>query len=330
MYHPRRFFSRFRLVSFLPLIGSLSVTAAPPTSYYDSADALTGLNLKAALHGIIDDHTVIPYSSSSFDAHDAMDVLDQDPNNANNVILIYSRRSERKSTWPSWNREHVWPNSLGIDGDAPAYSDLHNLRACDANVNSSRGNEYFDWSDTNATSYAFPAHVEAPLASSDSDSWEPPDSVKGDIARSQFYMAVRYEGDPGEPNLELVENTALINSSASFMGRLSTLIEWHRADPVDAAEQQRHEGVYSYHGNRNPFVDHPEWVEAVFIPSLTITPIPGGVRLRWEHTGVDFTLESSEFGGVWSSVVGSPIQDSQGWFQDLSLGGLNQLYRLRL
>lgn len=127
-----------------------------------------------------------------------MKLLDQDPSNASNVIGIYSRQSELASTFgltTGWNREHLWCDSYGLDGREPAYSDLHNLRAEDANVNSSRGNKFYDISDTNNGGYKFPAHVEAPLASTDSDSWEPPALVKGDIARAVFYMAVR-SGSP--------------------------------------------------------------------------------------------------------------------------------------
>ena len=71
-------------------------------------------------------------------------------------------------------REHQWPNSYAMDDRQPAYSDLFNLRAEDDNVKSARGNKYYDVSDMNSTSYRFPANPEAPLCSTDSDSWEPP------------------------------------------------------------------------------------------------------------------------------------------------------------
>lgn len=146
------------------------------------------------MHVIIRGHTVIPYSSSGFDTSDALKVLDEDPANTNNVRLIYAQRSEAKTNFPAvWNREHLWPNSYGLDDRHPAYSDLHNLRAEDMSVNSSRNNLYYDLSDTNDASYRFPAHVEALQCSADFDSWEPPASVKGDIARAIFYMDVRYE-----------------------------------------------------------------------------------------------------------------------------------------
>ncbi|MCU0772842.1 MAG: endonuclease [Verrucomicrobia bacterium] len=314
------------------VVGLVSASATPPQGYYSSAVGQTGSALKTALHAIVDDHTVIPYSSSSFDTQNALEVLDQDPVNPNHVMLIYSRRSEPKTTWPAWNREHLWPNSYGLDDVQPAYSDLHNLRAADQNVNSSRGNEFYDWSDTNSASFAFPAHPEAPLCSSDDDSWQPPASVRGDIARAVFYMAVRYEGDaPNEPDLELTDNTASINSAAGLMGKLSTLVRWHLEDPVDAAEQLRNDRVFSqFQHNRNPFVDHPQWVQALFIPRLTIQPTPSGIRLRWANTGVALTLETAiEDGAAWVTVSAPPGLDNQGWFVDLPVENIGRRYRLK-
>ncbi len=316
------------------VVGLVTASATPPAGYYDSALGKTGMVLKNALHDIIDDHNVIPYSSSSLDTQDALEVLDQDPVNSNNVILIYSRRSEPKATWPAWNREHLWPNSYGIDDQPPAYSDLHNLRACDANVNSSRGNEFFDWSDTNAASYVMPAHVEAPECSSDADSWEPPPSVRGDIARAQFYMAVRYAGDKAnEPDLELTDNIAAINSASTLMGRLRTLLQWHAADPVDDAERTRNDLIYSlYQANRNPFVDQPGWVQAAFVPRLAIETTTGGVRLRWAADGPAMQLAVSTDGTTdWLPVATPPELDAQGWYLDIPTETTPaSLYRLEL
>lgn len=78
-----------------------------------------------------------------------------------------------------------------------------------------------------------------------------------------FYMAVRYEGDSGEVNLEL--NNAVNNGSAPYHGRMSVLLEWHKEDPVDDKERRRNEIIYSdYQHNRNPFIDHPEWASAIW------------------------------------------------------------------
>jgi endonuclease I len=95
--------------------------------------------------------------------------------------LIYSRRSEPISnfgTTSGWNREHLWCNSYGIDKRGPAYSDLHNLRAADASVNSARSNKIYDNSDIKDAKYQKPGHPEAKLTSEDTDSWEPPTNVR--------------------------------------------------------------------------------------------------------------------------------------------------------
>src|SRR5262249_32930142 len=108
---------------------------------------------------------------------------------------------------------YLWQFQKGAE---PAVSDLFNLRAVDENVNSSRGNKDFDVSDSR---YLQPASPEAPGTSTDFDSWEPPDSDKGDIARALFYMDVRYEGDTsGEPDLVLTDNVGLITSTNHYMG----------------------------------------------------------------------------------------------------------------
>ena len=102
----------------------------------------------------------------------------------------------------------------------------------------------------------------------DADSWEPRDAVKGDVARMLFYMAVRYEGDNGEPDLELVDavNTFDLNEPGKgYMGKLSTLLEWNKEDPVDSFEIHRNNVIYSFQHNRNPFIDHNEYVDEIWV-----------------------------------------------------------------
>lgn len=137
-----------------------------------------------------------------------------------------------------------------------AGTDIHHLRPTDMSVNSTRNNLDFD--------NGGKEHTEALGNYYDSDSWEPRDEVKGDVARMLFYMAVRYEGDVSdEPDLEL--NNVVNNGSAPYHGKLSVLLQWHQQDPVDASERRRNEIIYSdYQHNRNPFIDHPEWVSAIW------------------------------------------------------------------
>lgn len=233
----------------------------PPASsveeYYSPAEGKTGTELKSALHNIIDDHTEISYSA----VWDALRKTDEDPTNSNNIILLYTGRSQGKFTNGSgsndWNREHVWAKSHGDFGTSMgAGTDIHHLRPTDMSVNSTRNNLDFD--------NGGKEHTEALGNYYDSDSWEPRDEVKGDVARMLFYMAVRYEGDVSdEPDLEL--NNVVNNGSAPYHGKLSVLLQWHQQDPVDASERRRNEIIYSdYQHNRNPFIDHPEWVSAIW------------------------------------------------------------------
>ncbi len=225
-------------------------------TYYKSAMGKTGEDLKDALNDIIDAHNELNYK----EVWSALKEIDQDPTNSENVILIYTGKSISKDAngtgKDDWNREHVWAKSHGDFGTRMgAGTDLHHVRPADVTVNSSRNNKNFDNSEN--------AHHEATLCKHDSDSFEPRDSVKGDVARMMFYMAVRYEGEHDEVDLELVEY--MNESKSPHHGKLSTFIEWHENDPVSDFERRRNNLIYEkYQGNRNPFIDHPEWVEDIW------------------------------------------------------------------
>jgi endonuclease I len=214
----------------------------PPTGYYDPARPggvwYTGATLETALRGIIDGHTVRSYDA----AKNALQLLDLDPNNSSNLILIYTGVSVPK-VWDAgntWNREHMWPDSLDPGGACD--SDLHHLRPCDPSLNSSRGNKPFGL----GSAYFDPNHG-APH--------------RGDAARAMFYMETRYS------ELTLVNG----QPSGNQMGDLAMLLAWHYEDPVTDGERRRNHLVYSsadnpsyYQGNRNPFIDYPELVWTIW------------------------------------------------------------------
>lgn len=314
---------------------------AEPPGYYATTAGLTGMALRAELHNIIKGHTSVGYNQSD----EAMLITDETPGDATRVVLLYSRRNELKVHFvgngnptpnpvtAGWNREHQWPDSLGIDGREPLYSDLFNLRPADVDVNSDRGNLYYDES-TTGTGYQNPANAEATLCTQDSNSWEPPAEVKGDIARSMFYMDVRYEGDGGEANLQLTDNTTLIGTSAAYMGKLSTLLVWHFIDPVSAAERTRGELVYGFQHNRNPFIDHPEFVEAVFgeVFKLRLTVNGGAATLTWPaivpaDMGV---IEVSTNLSSWSPAAVAVVDQGGYHTAVVPLGATAKYYRLKL
>jgi endonuclease I len=233
-----------------------------PPGYYDDAIGLSGEALKTALHNIIDDHTEYSYN----DLRDfILENTDEDPNNPDNIILLYTGRSQNKNTFggnaDDWNREHVWAKSHGDFGnDPPCGTDAHHMRPTDASVNSARGNKDFD--------NGGQEHSEALGNYYTSSTWEPRDAVKGDVARMIFYMAVRYEGDNGEPDLEVVD---WVNTSPNpEHGKFSTLYEWHQQDPPDDFEINRNDVIYTYQGNRNPFIDHPEFLINIYDPGVGI------------------------------------------------------------
>ncbi|MFS0656844.1 endonuclease I family protein [Bacillus sp. 179-C3.3 HS] len=225
-------------------------------SYYQSAKGKSGSALKKALHDIIDDHTQLSYS----EVWNALKATDEDPNNRNNVLLLYSGISRSKQSnggnVGQWNREHVWAKSHGNFGTSQGPgTDLHHLRATDVQTNSTRGNLDFDLGGNE--------YKGAPGNFYDGDSFEPHNRVKGDVARMLFYMAVRYEGDDRFPDLEL--NNKVNNGSAPLHGKMSVLLKWHQQDPVDQMERNRNNIIdQSYQHNRNPFIDHPEWVSAIW------------------------------------------------------------------
>ena len=250
------------------LLGSVSLYAQIPPGYYDGTEGLYGDQLKLKLHTIIDDHDEPSYN----DLRDyILPESDEDPQNPNNVILLYTGRSQAKSTFGGgvneWNREHVWAKSHGDFGnDPPCGTDAHMIRPTDVSVNADRGNKDFDEGGQQ--------HSEATECYYTAYTWEPRDAVKGDVARMILYMDVRYEGTAGELDLTVVD--AVNTSPAPEHGRLSTLLEWHEQDPPDAFEINRNNVVYSYQGNRNPFIDHPEFVGYIWNPAASVDE---GIRI---------------------------------------------------
>ncbi|GAA2305241.1 endonuclease I family protein [Streptomyces violaceusniger] len=227
-----------------------------PDDYYQDATGKSGPELKAALHTIISEQTKLSYD----EVWDALKSTDEDPDNPSNVILLYSGRSQAKDASggnpDDWNREHVWAKSHGDFGTATGPgTDLHHLRPANVTVNSTRGNKDFDNGGEEVP--------DAPGNRTDDDSFEPRDQVKGDVARMILYMAVRYDGEDGFPDLE--PNDKVDNGSAPNIGRLSVLKQWSAEDPPDDFEKNRNEVIYEkFQHNRNPFIDHPEWVDSIW------------------------------------------------------------------
>jgi endonuclease I len=247
----------------LLFLGSL-LQAQIPEGYYNGTENLTGGELKSALHHIIKDHIQFSYSQT----WDILKVTDRDPDNPANVILIYTGWSvdaaQEYNNGNGWNREHVWAVSHGDFGTSMgAGTDVHHVRASDISVNSARGNKDFD---NGGIEYIDP---DGPTGCyTTTYTWEPRPEDKGDVARMMFYMAVRYEGGFGEPDLELVDYAPSSPNNEPYHGVLSTLYQWHTEDPVDDRELYRNDVIYyQYQQNRNPFIDYPEFAGLIWFPN---------------------------------------------------------------
>ncbi|MFH1320278.1 MAG: endonuclease [Bacteroidota bacterium] len=229
--------------------------SAQRTGLYNGTENLQEDALKDVLHNLIKNH--IPHSYDM--AKEILKESDADPTTPGNVILIYTGRSQDGDSYGTsgndLQREHVWAKSHGDFGtDPPTGSDAHNLKPADASVNASKSNLDFDWGGT--------PHIEATDCSYDSDSWEPRDEVKGDVARIIFYMAVRYEGESGELDLEPAD---YVNTYPyPLHGKLSALLEWNIIDPVDEFEMNRNNKIEKWQKNRNPFIDNPDFANLIW------------------------------------------------------------------
>lgn len=337
--------------------------ADPPPGYYSSASGLAGDSLRLALHEIVDDHQRLPYTSSATDTWDALGVCEQDPANPSRLITIYRNTSvlwSEQNTSIGWNREHTWPSSFGYTNDNGCnypYTDLHQLRAASPSYNSARGNRPYDWcTSTNCEAFSAEGTPFSNLSSGfgSTGSWETWEDRRGDVARNIFYMDMRYEGGNhsvtgcSEPDLRITDNRNLIvsntgqNQSVAYMGLLSVLLEWHLEDPVSVAEQNRNDVVFSYQGNRNPFIDHPEFVCLIWsCPTTDTTPpaVPAGLQvteavcqlnLDWaDNTDTDLAsytvFRSTSLAGPFSAVGSTSVSA----FSDSTVeGGVTYHYQV--
>jgi hypothetical protein len=127
-----------------------------------------------------------------------------------------------------------------------------------------------------------------------------------------------------------VQAVDLLISNNGFMGKLSTLLAWHRADPVNAAEEQRNDLIYTqYQNNRDPFIDHPEWVYLIYRPRLTIINTGNSLRLAWGLEFSNAVLETSTMFRNWTTVTNSPMPSNGQWIVFQVPSSNWQFYRLR-
>ena len=238
--------------------------------YYANIDASTlteGLSgtLRTELTELIHPTQWYSYSGSGENTLSyRLQYADEDPTNSSNMVYLYTRDSVKKNAASSWNREHVWPQSLSGPtsnqknwGEGQAGTDLLHLRPTYNTTNSTRGNhKYGNTSSGEATYYngLLYGHLQG-------DTFEPLDSVKGDVARIIMYVWVAYKNHYST----LPDFTKVFES-------YDTLLKWHTEDTPDVLEGNRNNYVESTkQKNRNPFVDHPEYAWMVFGDSASAT-----------------------------------------------------------
>jgi len=269
-----------------------------PAGYYDDVQLVTVEALRRSLHDLIDGHAVHPYSTSTVpgdaghrvDAWDIVALADRHPEHRDRVLDLYlngtfDRQDKGTNSNPRYDREHSWPKSLGFPANStsnPVYSDCHHLFAAYNSYNSSRSNLPYGEGADGAAGLTKPTLENAgrggALTDADGDNLNHGDVFetwigrRGDVARAMFYMALRYEGDAeGEADLRLTDTASDVvardawsQRGDAFMGLRSVLLAWHAEDLVDDLERRRNTVIYLFQGNRNPFIDHPEWVGALF------------------------------------------------------------------
>ncbi len=245
-----------------PTYGNVQSTA--PEGYYSSLNGLHGNVLKTAISALISTNA---HAQTYGDVWDILKEADENPENNNQVWLIYTEQGRSKSLQQSsgsgigkWNREHIYAQSRGgfSDGTSTtadgkdiymrsssddldhAHGDAFHLRAADAIENSSRSNEDYG---EDADEYNGPE--------GNNGSW------KGDVARSLFYMALRYD------DLDLTTGNP-DNSTVGVIGDLTYLLTWDKEDEPDDFEMHRNNIIYTWQNNRNPFIDLPDLVDYVY------------------------------------------------------------------
>ncbi|MDR6487398.1 endonuclease I/chitodextrinase [Chryseobacterium vietnamense] len=251
--------------------------AQAPAGYYNSANGLSGAALKTELSSIITNGHVDKGYSGLWTAYKTTDI-DKDYENDGTILDIYSEKpsgadsynytpgSDQCGTYSTegncYNREHIVPQSL-FNQASPMVADIHFIRATDGKVNGMRSNYPFG----KVGSASFTSQNGSKLGTSVSSGYagtvfEPIDEFKGDVARMIFYFVTRYQS-----KLSTFSSGNMLGSS-TFPGlqtwELNVLLAWHNQDPVSQAEIKRNNASYTFQGNRNPFIDNPNYVNLIW------------------------------------------------------------------
>jgi endonuclease I/chitodextrinase len=265
----------------------LSAFAQIPTGYYDGTAGLTGAALKTKLSQIITNgHSAGSYNGlwTAYQTTDRdyyyendgtiLDIYSENPNGPDpyNYTVVTNQCGNYSAEGACYNREHIVPQSL-FNEASPMVSDAHFIRATDGKVNGMRSNYPFG----KVGSASYTSLNGSKLGTSVSAGYsgtvfEPIDAFKGDVARMILYFVTRYEN-----KLSTFSTGDMLGGSA-FPGlqawELNQLLAWSAADPVSPAEIGRNNATYAYQGNRNPYIDHPEYVDQIWGTPVVDTQAP--------------------------------------------------------
>ncbi|MDE6441372.1 MAG: endonuclease, partial [Clostridia bacterium] len=260
-------------------------TAEGATGYYSQITATSGTKLLGQLHDLITT-THIKYTSYA-DCKDVSIVMQTDKGSATNTLMEFYTQEDISSTWDgtragTWNREHLWCKSLseGLWKDVSnstrsGGTDLHHIRPAEYQLNSTRGNKLYGEVENGTEAYSLGLSGQKQYLGgyTNGNVFEPLDKVKGDVARIVLYVYVHYNtyanvygstnGSGQKSCFGTLKFTDVI-STKNEEAAISLLLKWNESDPVDSIETTRNDVIYGIQGNRNPFIDHPEYANAIW------------------------------------------------------------------
>ncbi len=269
----------------LPLVNFAQI----PSGYYDGTTGLSGYALKSKVHDIISKQ-VYSYTYDDLKTLHGITDLDKYYENDNTLLDIYSEKpnaadaynydlsniiSSASAEGLGWNREHGMPQST-FYGIYPMYSDMHYIIPADARINQLRSN--YPYARNNGAANDCNSPNTTPCTATNGSKlgksttpgytntvYEPLDEFKGDVARYLLYYVVRYEGHLGNNNYLLATSPLDGNEERGFEDwYINLLKDWNALDPVSQRELDRNNAVYAIQNVRNPFIDHPEWVDMIW------------------------------------------------------------------
>jgi endonuclease I len=264
-----------KFYSFFLLFVITASFAQIPTGYYNTATG-TGYTLKTQLYNIIKGHTDNGYAGL-YTTYQTSDV-DNFYENDGTVLDMYSENpsgtdpynystgtTQRCGSYSvegdCYNREHIIPQSV-FNEQSPMVSDAHFITPTDGKVNGIRSN----YPHGTVSSVTYTSQNGSKLGSSAVSGYsgtvfEPVNAFKGDIARMYFYFATRYENTVSGYSFPMFDGSANKVFTTAF---LNVLLAWHAQDPVSAREIARNNAIYGRQNNRNPYIDHPEYVNQIW------------------------------------------------------------------